>query len=75
MSREEVNFIGAFERVIVRLNLSPKPPIIVTRPKTETFAFPLHNGQEVSVGLVRFRVLPNFTLASERASRIVDTEK
>jgi len=71
---EEVNFVGAFERVVVRLNLSPKSPIIVTRPKTETLAFPLHKGQEVSVGLVRFRVLPNFTLASERASRMVETK-
>lgn len=71
---EEVNFVGAFERVVVRLNLSPKLPIIVTRPKTETLAFPLHKGQEVNAGLVRFRVLPNFTLASERASRMVDTK-
>ncbi len=71
---EEINFVGAFERVVVRLNSPPKSPIIVTRPKTETLAFPLHNGQEVSVGLVRFRVLPNFTLASERASRIVETK-
>jgi len=72
---EEINFVGAFERVVVRLNLSSKQPIIVTRPKTETMAFPLAVGQEVDVGLVRFRVLPNFTLASERASRMVDTEE
>ncbi len=68
---EEINFVGAFERVVVRLDLSEKPPIIVTRPKTETVAFPLTIGQEVNVGLVRFRVLPNFTLASERAGRTV----
>jgi sulfate/thiosulfate transport system ATP-binding protein len=70
---EEVNFVGAFERVIVRLDLSAKQPIIVTRPKTETLAFPLHLGQTVTAGLVRFRVLPNFTLASEKASRMIDT--
>lgn len=70
---EEVNFVGAFERVVVRLDLSTNQPIIVTRPKTETTAFPLAAGQNVEVGLVRFRVLPNFTLASERASRMVDT--
>jgi ABC-type Fe3+/spermidine/putrescine transport system ATPase subunit len=69
---EEVNFVGAFERVVVRLNVSARQPIIVTRPKTETTAFPLVTGQKVDVGLVRFRILPNFTLASERASRKVD---
>jgi sulfate/thiosulfate transport system ATP-binding protein len=72
---EEVNFVGAFERVRVRLNLSTEQPIVVSRPKTETIAFPLFVGQNVDVGLVRFRVLPNFTLASERASRVIDTEK
>jgi ABC-type Fe3+/spermidine/putrescine transport system ATPase subunit len=69
---EEVNFVGAFERVVVRLNLAKGQPIIVTRPKTETNVFPLATGQKVDVGLVRFRLLPNFTLASERASRTVD---
>jgi sulfate transport system ATP-binding protein len=72
---EEINFVGAFERVVVRLNLSSEQPIIVSRPKTETMAFPLVAGQTVHVGLVRFRVLPNFTLASERASRTIDTDK
>ncbi len=71
---EEINFVGAFERVVIRLNISSGQPVIVTRPKTETLAFPLEIGQQVRVGLVRFRVLPNFTLASERASRTVDTE-
>ncbi len=52
-----------------------KQPIIVIRPKTETLAFPLAVGQRVTAGLVKFRILPNFTLASERASKIVDTEK
>jgi sulfate transport system ATP-binding protein len=69
---EEVNFVGAFERVVVRLNLAAKQPIIVTRPKTETTAFPLTIGQTVDVGLVRFRILPNFTLASERSSKTLD---
>jgi hypothetical protein len=27
----------------------------------------------VSIGLMSFRVLPSFTLATERASRMVDT--
>jgi ABC-type Fe3+/spermidine/putrescine transport system ATPase subunit len=69
---EEINFVGAFERVVVRLDLSTHQPIIITRPKTETTAFPLHIGQNVTVGLVRFRILPNFTLASERSSRMLD---
>jgi ABC-type Fe3+/spermidine/putrescine transport system ATPase subunit len=69
---EEINFVGAFERVVVRLNLSTRQPVIVSRPKTETTAFPLHTGQNVTVGLVRFRILPNFTLASERSSRMLD---
>ena len=56
---EEVNFVGAFERVVVRLNITNDPTIIVTRPKTETTAFPLESGQKVTVGLVRFRVLPD----------------
>jgi ABC-type Fe3+/spermidine/putrescine transport system ATPase subunit len=69
---EEINFVGAFERVVVRLDLSSAQPIIITRPKTETSAFPLQIGQKVTVGLVRFRILQNFTLASERASRTLD---
>ncbi|MEP6903684.1 MAG: TOBE domain-containing protein [Actinomycetota bacterium] len=68
---EEVNFVGAFERVVVRLNISNRQPIIVTRPKTETTAFPLEIGQKVTVSLVRFRILPNYTLASERAGRMI----
>ncbi|MGD9627673.1 MAG: ABC transporter ATP-binding protein [Pyrinomonadaceae bacterium] len=67
---EEVNFVGAFERVIVRLDLADKAPIIVTRPKTETMAFPLEPGQVVTAGLVRFRVLPNYPLSSETAGKI-----
>ncbi|MGB7070393.1 MAG: ABC transporter ATP-binding protein [Pyrinomonadaceae bacterium] len=68
---EEVNFVGAFERVIVRMDFATKPPIIIKRPKTETVAFPLVVGQKVTAGLVRFRVLPNFTLASERAGKVI----
>jgi ABC-type Fe3+/spermidine/putrescine transport system ATPase subunit len=68
---KEVNFVGAFERVMVRLDLPTKQPIMVTRPKTETQAFPLAAGQRVTAGLVRFRILPNFTLASERAGRVL----
>lgn len=71
---EEVSFVGAFERVVVSLSTSSKQPIIVTRPKTETLAFPLHAGQVVTIGLVRFRVLPNSAPASERDSGMVDTE-
>jgi ABC-type Fe3+/spermidine/putrescine transport system ATPase subunit len=54
---EEVSFVGAFERVIVKLNLQGEPSMIVGRPKTETAAFPLSVGQDVTVGLVRFRIL------------------
>jgi sulfate/thiosulfate transport system ATP-binding protein len=69
---EEVNFVGAFERVVVRLNLADRQPIIVTRPKSETSEFPLEIGQKVVAGLVRFRILPNFTLAAERAGQMID---
>ena len=68
---EEISFVGAYERVMVRLDLSTAQPIIVTRPKTETLGFPLTARQTVTVGLVRFRVLPNFTLASERAGKMI----
>jgi ABC-type Fe3+/spermidine/putrescine transport system ATPase subunit len=54
---EEVSFVGAFERVTVAVDLPGKDSIIVSRPKTETAAFPLKAGQKVPVGLVRFRVL------------------
>ena len=65
---KEVNFVSAFERVILRLHLSARPPIIVTCPKTESLTFPLAVGQKITAGLVRFRVLPNFNLGSERAA-------
>lgn len=53
----EVSFVGAFERVAVRLDLAGDQTIMVLRPKTETAAFPLQAGQEVTAGLVRFRIL------------------
>jgi ABC-type Fe3+/spermidine/putrescine transport system ATPase subunit len=67
---EEVNFVGAFERVVVKLNLSTAQSIVVTRPKTETMAFPLVIGQNVPVGLVRFRLVPNVeSLPAGRTNR------
>ena len=65
--------ILSIERDVERL--AAGGAVTQTRPKTETLAFPLQAGQIVTAGLVRFRVLPNFTLASERASRMIDTEK
>jgi len=56
---DEVSFVGAFERVVVRLAFIHDKRLIVTRPKTETAAFPLTIGQKVPVGIVRFRVLPD----------------
>ncbi len=91
---EEVNFVGAYERLILRLDLimrqpqTDEPPlynvaittperrigvpIMVTRPKPEASAARLHPGARLAVGLTTFRVLPNYTLASERASKSVD---
>lgn len=54
---EHESFVGAFERVTVRVDLPGKRTITVLRPKTETAAFPLAIGQKVPIGLVRFRVL------------------
>ena len=50
-------------------------PVFVTRPKPEANSIPLKVGDRVALGLTSFRVLPNYALASERASRILDTEK
>ena len=94
---EEINFVGAYERLTLRLDLVARQssqgepplydvtintpekrmgiPIIVTRAKPEAAATPLHLNDRVAVGLSSFRVIPNFTLASERAGRIVDTKK
>ncbi len=55
---DEVSFIGAFERVVVKVDLLDKDTITVTRPKTETATFPLRIGQQVTAGLVRYRILP-----------------
>jgi ABC-type Fe3+/spermidine/putrescine transport system ATPase subunit len=56
---EEVSFVGAFERVLVRMDLRDRPVFVVVRPKTETASFPLHIGQSVTAGLVRFRIIGN----------------
>jgi ABC-type Fe3+/spermidine/putrescine transport system ATPase subunit len=53
----EISFAGAYERVVVRVDLPDRKTIVITRPKTETAAFPLTIGHKVAVGLVRFRVL------------------
>ncbi|HKS29206.1 MAG TPA: ABC transporter ATP-binding protein [Pyrinomonadaceae bacterium] len=94
---EEISFVGAYERLSVRLDLSarqPSPnepplysvgpntpeqrtgvPIIVTRPKSEASGMPLSTDDRVAVGLTSLRVLPNFTLATERAGKIVAARK
>jgi sulfate/thiosulfate transport system ATP-binding protein len=92
---EEKDFVGAYERLTVRLDLAARlaedsdahatanvqsekrtgTPIFVTRPKPEASATPLRPGDRVAVGLTAFRVLPNYALASERASRVVDVQK
>jgi len=93
---EEKHFVGAYERLTVRLDLVARQPtegepplynvtintpekhlgvpIFVTRPKPEATATALHVGDRVAVGLTVFRVLPNFPLASERASSVLDTK-
>lgn len=68
---EEVSFVGSYERINVRLNFKNGQKIIVTRPKSETENFPLKLNQKVEVGLVRFRLLPNFPLSSERAAKVL----
>jgi ABC-type Fe3+/spermidine/putrescine transport system ATPase subunit len=94
---EEVHFVGAYERLIIRLDLIARRevegeptlynvtintperrhgiPIFVTRPKPEAQSSPFQVGDRVAVGLMAFRVIPNYALATERASRIVDLEK
>ena len=94
---EEISFVGAYERLTIRLDLIARQPtegapplynvtintpdkrmgipIIVTRPKPEAAATRLNLGDRVAVGLTSFRVLPNFTLTSERAGRIVETKR
>ncbi|HEX8071221.1 MAG TPA: ABC transporter ATP-binding protein [Pyrinomonadaceae bacterium] len=94
---EEIDFVGAYERLTLRLDLVARQPqegapplynvtinteerrsgvpISVTRPKPEAAAARLKVGARVAVGLTAFRVLPNFTLASERGSKTVDMSK
>jgi sulfate transport system ATP-binding protein len=94
---EEISFVGAYERLSLRLDLVARQPsagepplynvtintpekragipIIVTRPKPEAVNTRLSINDRVAVGLTAFRVIPNFTLASERAGRIIDDQK
>ncbi len=67
---EEANFVGAYERLSVRLEYRTRQPIIVTRPKPETISFPLKEGDRIEVNLTDFRVIPNFALATERAGKV-----
>jgi len=68
---EEMSFVGAFERVGVRLETPDRKSLIVTRPKTETGSFHLSRGQKVTVGVVRFRILPDLTKPPLHANRAV----
>ena len=94
---EEINFVGAYERLTLRLDLTARRPtgsepplytvtintpermtgvpIIVTRPKTEAGAVRLQAGARVAVGLMSYRVLPNYVFATERTSRTVSTRQ
>ncbi len=94
---EEIHFVGAYERLTLRLDLTARQPaggepllynvtvttpekrtgipIVVTRPKPEAASTRLHIGDRVAVGLTAFRVLPNFTLASERGGKIIDVKR
>ncbi|MDQ1558128.1 MAG: sulfate/thiosulfate transport system ATP-binding protein [Pyrinomonadaceae bacterium] len=94
---EEMDFVGAYERLTVRLDLiarahaEGKPhlynvtintsdrltgvPVLVTRPKPDAGAARFKVGDRVTVGLMSFRVLPNFPLASERGGKLYDVGK
>jgi sulfate transport system ATP-binding protein len=83
---EEIHFVGAYERLTLRLDLTARQPsegepplynvtvttlekrtgipVMVTRPKPEASANRLNVGDRVAVGLMAFRVLPNYALAS-----------
>ncbi len=65
---ENESFVGAFERVSVRVDLPGCRSITVLRPKTETAVFPLAIGQKVPVGLVRYRILGKPRNARRRAA-------
>lgn len=66
---EEMSFVGAFERLSVRLASHDGQRLIVTRPKTETATFHLYEGQRVTIGVVRFRILPDTTKPTVHANR------
>ncbi len=66
---EEVSFVGAFERLVVRLEIGDGIPVVVTRPKTETAAFPYRGGEHVSAGIVRFSVIPDESGKAGNGSR------
>lgn len=68
---DEISFVGSYERISVRLNFKNGQKIVVTRPKSETEKFPLNLNQKVEVGLVRFRLIPNFPLAGEKSAKFV----
>ncbi|MDT7604639.1 MAG: sulfate/thiosulfate transport system ATP-binding protein [Acidobacteriota bacterium] len=94
---EEVHFVGAHERLTIRLDLVARQPaggepalydvtintperrlgvpVIVTRPKPEATTTRLCVGDRVAVGLTALRVLPNFTLSSERGGKLVDPRR
>jgi sulfate transport system ATP-binding protein len=94
---EEIHFVGAYERLTLRLDLTARQPsegepplynvtvntlekrtgipVMVTRPKPEASATRLEIGDRVAVGLMAFRVLPNYALVSERGSRAVEVRK
>jgi sulfate transport system ATP-binding protein len=95
---EEIHFVGAYERLTLRLDLAARQqhaagapalydvavntpekrtgiPIMVTRPKPEAASTRFQIGDRVAVGLRAFRVLPNYTLAAERAGRVVDVRQ
>ena len=94
---EEMDFVGAYERLTVRLDLVARPhaegkphlydvtvntserltgvPVMVTRPKPDAGAARFKVGDRVVVGLMSFRVLPNFPLASERGGKLFDVGK
>jgi sulfate transport system ATP-binding protein len=50
-------------------------PLIVTRAKSEAAARPLRIGQSVAIGVTALRVLPNYTMAVERASHVVEMDR
>ncbi|HEX8492362.1 MAG TPA: ABC transporter ATP-binding protein [Pyrinomonadaceae bacterium] len=94
---EEIHFVGAYERLTLRLDLTARQPaasepplynvtvnmpekrtgipVMVTRPKPEAASTSLKIGDRVAIGLLAFRVLPNFALSTERAGRVIDVKQ